>query len=306
MARERICPSIPLCLSIHPSMSDSLQLYAPPAHLPLQPHTMTLARQTWLAAALLHNLLQYASALPAAVNTAPPGLHLVGGNIVLGGLPLPPSPSSILPPSSASPTAYSSTPQLLITTVTVYTVPSTQQQQQDAASPVPASPTSVSLPAINITSSDALTSVTSITPVTLVSSTPPVDVPTLAITSPAANPSQPAEAAQTRYWKQPDDFSPNIDVALGIERWAWGQSLVTVLPKLPIQTSASASRTLSPQNTARPSMAATPQDKHVLQVKYPKGSVNPGNKPQGGVGFYASPRERPVRPRRCRPERFPQ
>lgn len=89
-------------------------------------------------------------------------------------------------------------------------------------------------------------------------------------------------------WTLRKDYGSDLAADFGIKTWAWGKSLVTVLPSLPPQTS---SYSVDPQPTAYPYVDPAKNTDRVLQVVYPSGSVNPAARPQGGVGFYAAPSE---------------
>lgn len=88
-------------------------------------------------------------------------------------------------------------------------------------------------------------------------------------------------------WALRKDFGQDVSSEFGVKTWAWGQSLVTVLPSLPASTPSVSVK--AQKAGAKPSMQPDSNTGSVLQVEYPEGSVNPGNQPQGGVGFYAAP-----------------
>jgi len=92
--------------------------------------------------------------------------------------------------------------------------------------------------------------------------------------------------ARPTTWTLKKDYGSDLAADIGIKTWAWGKSLVTVLPSLPPQTS---SYSVDPQPTAYPYVDPAKNTDKVMQVIYPSGSVNPAARPQGGVGFYAAP-----------------
>lgn len=100
-------------------------------------------------------------------------------------------------------------------------------------------------------------------------------------------------SARPTTWTLKKDYGSDLAADIGIKTWAWGKSLVTVLPSLPPQTS---SYSVGPQPTAYPYVDPAKNTDKVMQVIYPSGSVNPAARPQGGVGFYAAPSELPALP----------
>lgn len=99
----------------------------------------------------------------------------------------------------------------------------------------------------------------------------------------------PAPTQVRASWSLPADFTKDFSSAFGVNRWAWGASLVTPLPGIPTTITPVPQSTLAAQNRARPSIEPAPNAGPVMQVRFPQGSINPGGSPQGGVGFYASP-----------------
>ncbi|KAH9821157.1 family 14 polysaccharide lyase [Melampsora americana] len=98
---------------------------------------------------------------------------------------------------------------------------------------------------------------------------------------PTASPSSTSQSSyhnlNPNEWQLPQNFTLND---LAVQRWSWGQNdNVEVLPSLPVVSAL--------QSTGRPTLNVG----NVIQVRYPKGSINPANQeaPQGGMGFYASP-----------------
>ena len=104
--------------------------------------------------------------------------------------------------------------------------------------------------------------------------------------APTPLPTRLPATATLQSWSLPSDFGSDLSADFEVETWAWGSSLVTVLPSLPSKTS---SASVGPQNLTRPSTTPSANTGPVMQVTYPKDSVNPGGHPQGGVGFYAQP-----------------
>lgn len=105
-------------------------------------------------------------------------------------------------------------------------------------------------------------------------------------TTTAKPPPGPGGSARPTTWTLRKDYGSDLAADIGIKTWAWGKSLVTVLPSLPPQTS---SYSVDPQPTAYPYVDPAKNTDKVMQVIYPSGSVNPAARPQGGVGFYAAP-----------------
>lgn len=112
---------------------------------------------------------------------------------------------------------------------------------------------------------------------------------TMAFASPPSPPSPTSSPSVTLLPSpltlKPNEWTTSRDFTLddfGIQRWNWGkEDNVKVLPALPVPSAR--------QSTGR----ETSNDGNVIQVRYPGGSINPANAnaPQGGMGFYASPRE---------------
>lgn len=101
-----------------------------------------------------------------------------------------------------------------------------------------------------------------------------------------AAPTGASGSARPTTWTLKKDYGSDLAADIGIKTWAWGKSLVSVLPSLPPQTS---SYSVGPQPTAYPYVDPAKNTDKVMQVIYPSGSVNPAARPQGGVGFYAAP-----------------
>lgn len=86
----------------------------------------------------------------------------------------------------------------------------------------------------------------------------------------------------SKVWYLPSNFTMDL---FKISHWAWGQkenfALLTSIPEPDGQMGGA-------QNASIPG----PNKDLVMQVRYPKGSVNPDSTttPLGGIGFYASPR----------------
>lgn len=103
---------------------------------------------------------------------------------------------------------------------------------------------------------------------------------TIAVAStPAPTPSpSPSMTVSARIWETGTNFTLDD---LGVQRWTWGKAdNVALLSGLPVLSAV--------QSTGRDSL----NQGNVIQVRYPAGSINPANQedPQGGMGFYASPR----------------
>ena len=214
-----------------------------------------------LQAALIARL---AMALPLVERDA--GIYLSSGRVVIAGpITAAPSPSSPTNSSQSTQTASSGEPASIQTVVSTVTV----HEHDTALLIVPAetyAPFTITRTLIRVASRSTYTS-------TVTASARPTPQP-----RPTALPS----------WSLPADFTKDFSSAFGVNRWAWGSSLVTPLPSIPVSIPTAAA-TLKPQNLARPSTTPSPNAGPVMQVRFPQGSVNPGASPQGGVGFYASP-----------------
>ncbi|MBW0460811.1 hypothetical protein O181_000526 [Austropuccinia psidii MF-1] len=86
-------------------------------------------------------------------------------------------------------------------------------------------------------------------------------------------------------WTLPQNFSLTD---LAVQQWMWGRKDNVQVISRETPVSEFYTKELKTQAEAGPLAQASG---NVLQVRYPKGSINPGNKkaPQGGIGFYAQP-----------------
>src|SRR5258708_6385099 len=104
----------------------------------------------------------------------------------------------------------------------------------------------------------------------------------------APSPPNPSSHAPSATWAPPAEFS-NLD-CWNITRFADGKDNIQVVQGIP--ASASATSSSSATTAATTGSFATPSWSNgtsTIQLRYPKGSVNPGNSPQGGADFYATP-----------------
>lgn len=118
--------------------------------------------------------------------------------------------------------------------------------------------------------------------------TPPPSVPPQPVyTDNAATTTVPPLAPSPTYpppnWALPAQFTDLS--AFSVQKYAGGESNIVVVTGIP----ATASAASAPQPTSTP---VTPWDNttdNAMQLLFPQGSINPGNKPQGGADFYATP-----------------
>lgn len=133
------------------------------------------------------------------------------------------------------------------------------------------------------------------------------DADTTPVTSPSATSSslpsasaEPAESSPTvasaptktaSFWALPPQFS-NMDL-FGITSYAAGEQNIAVLRGAPVPwsngTALSGAATAEAVDPPAHSTEKWDMGYNSLQITYPKGSINPGNKPQGGAEFYAEP-----------------
>ncbi|KAF8602720.1 hypothetical protein BDV93DRAFT_557196 [Ceratobasidium sp. AG-I] len=95
-------------------------------------------------------------------------------------------------------------------------------------------------------------------------------------------PDPPAPYGSSKHaWSSPADFE-NLD-CFGILKYGFGQSNLKVVQGIPASASATGA---APVPT---SSLSWNNEMSALQAFFPKGSINPGNAPQGGADFYANP-----------------
>lgn len=83
-----------------------------------------------------------------------------------------------------------------------------------------------------------------------------------------------AKTASPATWSQPESYT-DVEKAFAINHFAWGKDLLQLVASTEYNGTS---------NNARKGDGAT-----LLSVTYPKGSIDPKAKTQGGVGFYATP-----------------
>ncbi|KAF8321780.1 hypothetical protein DL93DRAFT_2163364 [Clavulina sp. PMI_390] len=98
-------------------------------------------------------------------------------------------------------------------------------------------------------------------------------------------------------WSLPRTFS-NLD-SFQVQKYAGGETNIKIVTGIPATATAPVAVPTTPTNSeaSQPSATASgttfvqwDNDTDVsMQLFYPKGSINPGNKPQGGADFYATP-----------------
>lgn len=138
------------------------------------------------------------------------------------------------------------------------------------------------------------------TPTQASSSNDDADVTPTASSSAALTSAQPAEASPTiasaptktaSFWALPPEFS-NMD-PFGVTSYAAGEQNIAVLRGAPVPWSngTSPSTAAAAEAVDPPAHSTEKWDMgyNSLQITYPKGSINPGNNPQGGAEFYAEP-----------------
>ncbi|WVF71346.1 hypothetical protein IAT40_006149 [Kwoniella sp. CBS 6097] len=87
-------------------------------------------------------------------------------------------------------------------------------------------------------------------------------------------------------WSLPSDFSDMSPFT--VKTYAAGKSNLAILSGSPAPFNGTSSAS---ESDGAPSSTTDPWDPttNALQILYPSGSINPGNKPQGGSEFYANP-----------------
>lgn len=99
---------------------------------------------------------------------------------------------------------------------------------------------------------------------------------------PSKSPDPPAPYVLSKHaWSPPADFE-NLD-CFGILKYGFGKSNLEVVQGIPASASAT-----GPAPIPTGSLAWN-NEMSAIQALYPKGSINPGNSPQGGADFYANP-----------------
>jgi hypothetical protein len=98
-----------------------------------------------------------------------------------------------------------------------------------------------------------------------------------------------APSKTSSFWALPPQFS-NMD-PFGITSYAAGEENIAVLRGAPVPWTNGTSPSTAAAEAANPPSHTEKWDMgyNSLQLTYPKGSINPGNKPQGGAEFYAEP-----------------
>ncbi|WWC70161.1 uncharacterized protein I206_104109 [Kwoniella pini CBS 10737] len=83
-------------------------------------------------------------------------------------------------------------------------------------------------------------------------------------------------------------LSPNFSdmSSFKVSTYAAGKSNIAILKESPIKSNPNSNQDEGGRNFKSDEWD---QNKNSLQILYPKGSINPGNKPQGGSEFFASP-----------------
>ncbi|KAH8929198.1 polysaccharide lyase family 14 protein [Atractiella rhizophila] len=107
----------------------------------------------------------------------------------------------------------------------------------------------------------------------------------------SSNLSPQSTTVSNQFWSLPPSFTlSDLPAAFNFSEWAWGESNVQVIDRIPNN-----STSFEPTSTkvSNPSTASTSEKEKgsIIQVLFPQGSVNPGNDhaPIGGAGFYSQP-----------------
>lgn len=214
-------------------------------------------------------------------------LHIQGSEDINDAIPLllmPPAHASEAPPES---TLSSSEPPLLYTTVTEIVTTTILSQ-------LPASTLTLSVtlpPEIEISTVATTDTVTATSTVFVEPSSPiPADPSQGSWPGPPSRghlPNLPGRASWTCPWALKDLTPFNVTQRFG------GANLrfITGIPPM-IRSTDSTPPGLQPSlGSQGPPITTWHPNEVSLQLLYPKGSVNPGRKPQGGMEFYASPLE---------------
>lgn len=112
----------------------------------------------------------------------------------------------------------------------------------------------------------------------------PVATPHPTFTAPPASSTEPAP----RSWSLAARFTDLND--FNVQKYAGGETNIQIVTGIP--AAASTAEPNGPQNTGTPYPGMTYWNNatdNAMQLLFPKGSVNPGNNPQGGSDFYATP-----------------
>ncbi|GAA6000063.1 hypothetical protein JCM10207_006035 [Rhodosporidiobolus poonsookiae] len=200
------------------------------------------------------------------------------------GVPIPAAPSSLVLYSGVTATATAAeTPTALPTSIDTLTstllVTVTQTE-------ISTRTISATLPALDTLETDHVATATSSAPLSHHSTDSPALV-TAALPAPT----------HTSAWSADGNYDGgDFSAALAVKKWAWGKDNVAVVSGIPSSAwapTASATETTSPRMNAAhrafPRVDLT--NSTMLQVEFPQGSINPGNKslPTGGLGAYLTP-----------------